>query len=151
MLGPLPIGFPQLAVLWTVSILLIGSVLLVAVRNRRQREGASRASTSSAGILLQSAGFGAVWFGALNPALPWAARFALLSTVAVLLVAVGAVLLFSIGRFNDGNNWNIDARTRSDHQLVRTGPFRLLRHPICGPAALSLLSPREVPARKSSE
>lgn len=29
-----------------------------------------------------------------------------------------------------GNYWSLVARTRSDHQLVRTGPFRWVRHPI---------------------
>jgi protein-S-isoprenylcysteine O-methyltransferase Ste14 len=29
-----------------------------------------------------------------------------------------------------GKNWSLIARTRSDHQLVRNGPFAIVRHPI---------------------
>lgn len=29
-----------------------------------------------------------------------------------------------------GANWSLVARTRADHQLVQTGPFAFVRHPI---------------------
>jgi protein-S-isoprenylcysteine O-methyltransferase Ste14 len=29
-----------------------------------------------------------------------------------------------------GKNWSLVARTRSDHQLIRSGPFSMVRHPI---------------------
>ena len=29
-----------------------------------------------------------------------------------------------------GKNWSLVARTRPDHELVRTGPFAIVRHPI---------------------
>lgn len=53
-----------------------------------------------------------------------------------LLVAVGAVLqaafmLLAIwARRHLGRNWSGEVRIGVDHELVRTGPYRLLRHPI---------------------
>jgi protein-S-isoprenylcysteine O-methyltransferase Ste14 len=52
------------------------------------------------------------------------------------LVAVGAIiqaafiLLAVWARRHLGRNWSGEVRIAVDHQLVRTGPYRLLRHPI---------------------
>jgi protein-S-isoprenylcysteine O-methyltransferase Ste14 len=29
-----------------------------------------------------------------------------------------------------GRNWSLEARTREDHELIVSGPFALIRHPI---------------------
>jgi protein-S-isoprenylcysteine O-methyltransferase Ste14 len=39
-----------------------------------------------------------------------------------------------------GRNWSVVARTRSDHELVTTGPFAWLRHPIYTALALLLIA-----------
>jgi len=52
------------------------------------------------------------------------------------LVAVGAIiqagfLLLAVwARRHLGHNWSAEVRIAVDHELVRTGPYRLLRHPI---------------------
>jgi hypothetical protein len=52
------------------------------------------------------------------------------------VVAVGATvqagffLLAVWARRHLGRNWSAEVRIATDHQLVRTGPYRLLRHPI---------------------
>jgi protein-S-isoprenylcysteine O-methyltransferase Ste14 len=52
------------------------------------------------------------------------------------LVAVGAIiqagfLLLAVwARWHLGRNWSAEVRIAVDHELVRTGPYRLLRHPI---------------------
>jgi len=52
------------------------------------------------------------------------------------LVAVGAiiqagfVLLAVWARRHLGRNWSAEVRIGEDHELVRTGPYRILRHPI---------------------
>jgi len=43
---------------------------------------------------------------------------------------LGAVWLFDSSSRTMGKNWSLVARTRSDHNLVQTGPFALVRHPI---------------------
>jgi protein-S-isoprenylcysteine O-methyltransferase Ste14 len=42
----------------------------------------------------------------------------------------GAIGLFSTSSRELGRNWSLVARMRSDHDLVRTGPYARVRHPI---------------------
>lgn len=42
----------------------------------------------------------------------------------------GTVGLFAASSRALGKNWSLVARTRSDHELVRNGPYALVRHPI---------------------
>jgi protein-S-isoprenylcysteine O-methyltransferase Ste14 len=52
------------------------------------------------------------------------------------LVALGALvqsasLLLAVwARRHLGSNWSASVRIAEDHQLIRTGPYRVLRHPI---------------------
>jgi len=52
------------------------------------------------------------------------------------LVAIGAIiqaafLLLAVwARRHLGRNWSAEVRIGLDHELIRTGPYRLLRHPI---------------------
>jgi protein-S-isoprenylcysteine O-methyltransferase Ste14 len=52
-----------------------------------------------------------------------------LSFVAVVLVVIGA--LFAIwARFTIGANWSGAVTFKQDHQLMQSGPYHLVRHPI---------------------
>ena len=42
----------------------------------------------------------------------------------------GAIGLFAASSRELGRNWSIVARMRTDHELVRTGPYARVRHPI---------------------
>ena len=42
----------------------------------------------------------------------------------------GAIGLFAASSRELGRNWSLVARMRSDHQLIRTGPYARVRHPI---------------------
>ena len=46
------------------------------------------------------------------------------------IVQAGFLLLAIWARKHLGRNWSAEVRIAVDHQLVRTGPYRLLRHPI---------------------
>jgi protein-S-isoprenylcysteine O-methyltransferase Ste14 len=46
------------------------------------------------------------------------------------IVQAGFLLLAVWARRHLGRNWSAEVRIAVDHQLVRTGPYRLLRHPI---------------------
>ena len=48
----------------------------------------------------------------------------------VLALGVGGALLFDRSARVLGANWSLVARMRTDHQLVREGPFARMRHPI---------------------
>jgi protein-S-isoprenylcysteine O-methyltransferase Ste14 len=58
----------------------------------------------------------------------------------VALLGGSAIGIFIAATRAMGKNWSVVARLRSDHQLVRTGPFRVVRHPIYVALFLYLLS-----------
>lgn len=77
------------------------------------------------GILLEVIAYSILWqfrFWGSPPA-PW--RVAL----SVLFFALAALLSFS-GTRALGRQWRIDAGLNADHELVRSGPYRVVRHPI---------------------
>jgi len=77
------------------------------------------------GILLAAIGYALVWQGHFweRPLPPW--RLAL----SVLLLVLANVLAWSGTRFL-GRQWRIDAGLNADHELVMSGPYRFVRHPI---------------------
>ena len=61
-----------------------------------------------------------------GPWLPEARGF----VIAGLLLQTAGLLLALWARGNLGRNWSARVETKVDHQLVRSGPYRLIRHPI---------------------
>jgi protein-S-isoprenylcysteine O-methyltransferase Ste14 len=60
-------------------------------------------------------------------------RFAPLSTpvmIVGLLVEAGGLALAILARRHLGRNWSGEISIKVDHQLIRSGPYRKLRHPI---------------------
>ena len=86
-----------------------------AVRDRRSRWG----------ILLQMIGYAALWQGSFwlrTPARWQVGLSVFLQAIAVLLSWTGARAL--------GRHLRFEAALRSDHKLVQSGPYRVIRHPI---------------------
>jgi protein-S-isoprenylcysteine O-methyltransferase Ste14 len=73
------------------------------------------------------------WLGArfvpLNPAVEWAG---------VLLTAAGVAVAFW-ARWHLGANWSGVVTLKEGHELIRTGPYRNIRHPIYTGILLALL------------
>lgn len=140
MFRPYPISVLQFGLYWVV--LAIGAVALIrAFAGRGARdEGAKRSRLSTVGIVLQGLGFGAVGLGPMHFALPWSAPSSLICSALTALLGGGAIALFVASTRAMGKNWSIVARTRSDHELVRNGPFAIVRHPIYLALLMYLLS-----------
>jgi protein-S-isoprenylcysteine O-methyltransferase Ste14 len=140
MLRPLPISFLQFSLFWL--IVAIGAIALFRAFARSSARGATakRSWVSTAGIALQAVGFGATGFGPVRIALSWSAPSSLVSSLLVLLVGGSAISIFVAATRTMGKNWSVVARMRSDHQLVRSGPFAVVRHPIYLALFLYLLS-----------
>ena len=130
----------QVAVFWSISALLAGAIGWIALRRREVRAAKARRLGSVIGIGFQGVGFAAASFGFVKPVLPWWAPFSIVSTVLVVLLGGTAIILFLSAASTMGENWSIVARTRTDHQLVRTGPFAMVRHPIYLALLLYLIS-----------
>jgi protein-S-isoprenylcysteine O-methyltransferase Ste14 len=92
----------------------------------RRRAGHARKIDKRArwGILLEGIGFALVWQGRF-----WERDPGWRLIPAVLLFSLAAVLSWtSITAL--GQHWRIDAGLNPDHQLVRSGPYSIVRHPI---------------------
>ena len=86
------------------------------------------------GIALEAVGFGIVWF---RPA--WIAHSSPLRIgTAAAVFACGALLSWT-SALALGKQWRFDAGLNADHQLVQTGAYRIVRHPIYGSMLCMLL------------
>lgn len=92
--------------------------------------GATTSAGSRLGILLQMVGFAIVGFGVIRVSLAPLGPLALLETAVVVALMGGAIGLFVASSRALGRNWSLVARTRSDHELIRSGPYAWVRHPI---------------------
>ncbi|MGI8437353.1 MAG: methyltransferase family protein, partial [Chthoniobacterales bacterium] len=110
--------------------------LAVFVFRKRPPQTAERARdrTSWIGLILQGLGLGlASWstrpMGALLiPGAPaWVEPIMLLSGVALMAASVWLVMA-AVRTL--GKNWSLAARVITDHELIATGPYAVVRHPI---------------------
>jgi protein-S-isoprenylcysteine O-methyltransferase Ste14 len=130
MFAPHPISFVQLNAFWILTALLMTGILWVGLRNINKPSAKARRLGSTIGIALQALGCAAAGIGFTKPVLPWWAPYSLASTILVILLGGSAILIFLWAAITMGKNWSLVARTRSDHQLIRSGPFSMVRHPI---------------------
>jgi len=128
-----------------VVFLAWGSMILglLAQRSRGAQVIARRAPVSRLGIVLQGAAFAAVFGIRQRPlgffAGPWGLDVRILSVVADLLAVTGAALVIWSQR-TLGSQWSISARLLADHQLITTGPYRYVRHPIYSAMMLLMIA-----------
>lgn len=104
--------------------------LLQRLWRRAPEEAAKRDRRSQVGIAVQSIGYGVGSFGPVRPTLANFGIPSLVGTAVVVLLVASAIGLFAASSRELGRNWSLVARTRSDHELVRTGPYSRVRHPI---------------------
>ena len=124
-----PVGWLQL---WIFSILGLGFfiALIRALMKKTPESGGRREGKSRLGIILQSVSFFVVGFGGARPTLPLLSPAALAGALAVLLLMGACLYLFAMSSSALGKNWSFEARMRDDHQLIRTGTYARVRHPI---------------------
>src|SRR5437879_3685687 len=102
---------------------------LAFVKPRKQAAGEKRvvkASASKWGIILQATGYALVWsyirpvgFEKSEPSL----------IVSMILGPLSVALAWAATR-HLGKQWSYQAALTADHELIQTGPYRLVRHPI---------------------
>lgn len=129
----MPRSFPiSTTQLWPLIVLGIAFFLSLmgAVRRRTSESGTKTDGRSRLGILLQSVGIGLAGFGPITASLPPFGTAAMVGTLAVTLLMGASVAIFAASSRALGQNWSLVARTRGDHQLVRSGPYARVRHPI---------------------
>jgi len=124
-----PIGWLQFWIFCVLSILFF-IALFRALMRRSPESGGRREGRSRLGIVLQSISFFFVGFGGARPTLPLLSPAALAGALAVLLLMGACLYLFATSSSELGKNWSLEARMRDDHQLIRTGTYARVRHPI---------------------
>lgn len=126
-----PVGLPGLATLALGFVLFVASLLVARGRSTPDIGGGGKRSLRSlGGVMLQGLGIAIIGFGPIRAVLPAASPGAIAGGLAVAVLMGGAIALFTSASRAMGRNWAIVAQTRSDHQLVTTGPFARVRHPI---------------------
>ena len=79
------------------------------------------------GIVLQALGF---WLTYAHTPATWGTAFdSHRFVLAALLATLGIVLAWKAIR-SLGRQWRVDAGLNPDHELVQTGPYKIVRHPI---------------------
>ena len=124
-----PIGWLQFWLFSALGLLFFAS-LIRALMKRTAESGGRRERKSRIGIVLQSISFFFAGFGGVRPSLPLLSAAALAGAFAVLLLMGGCLYLFAASSSALGKNWSFEARMRTDHQLIRSGPYARVRHPI---------------------
>ena len=124
-----PISVAQYAA-FTISGFVFAYFLVRAFSRRSPESGAKRDPRSRAGIIIQAVGIALTGFGPIRLTLSSVSPAGLAGTAVVLVLMCGAIGLFATSSRELGKNWSLVARMRSDHELVRTGPYARVRHPI---------------------
>jgi len=127
-----PVGLPGLVALMAGGLLFFASLLWTRIGAAKAESGTAKAKSSRSrlGVFIQMLGFFAAGFGAILVALPTTSPLALgegLVVAALMLLALG---LFTSAARAMGANWSIVARMREGHELVTSGVFARIRHPI---------------------
>jgi protein-S-isoprenylcysteine O-methyltransferase Ste14 len=91
-------------------------------RQPRRKTVVSSPAASRAGFLLQSTAAVAPW---LMRQPPCQVRDAAAMALIPASVIFGSLAVQALGK-----HWRVPAALIADHQLVRTGPYRLVRHPV---------------------
>ncbi|MGN6374420.1 MAG: methyltransferase family protein [Sphingomonas sp.] len=141
MLHPLAVGLPGLAALLVGSLAFLVALISARLgRDAEARAGETRARRSLLGIAVQAAAFMATSAGVVAVTLDPLSPLALGEAAVIASLMLAAVALFVWAARTMGRNWSLVARTRSDHQLVVSGPFAHIRHPIYTALALLLVA-----------
>lgn len=137
-----PVGLPGLIALGVGIVVFVITLLRARARGAKSPKSpdARRSNASIWGIALQAIGIAVVGFGPIRIELESASVKALVEGAIVLVLMLAAVGLFDSSSRAMGRNWALVARTRSDGQLVQTGPFAVIRNPIYVAMALFMLA-----------
>ena len=128
---------PRWLYLWPLNFVIVGFVvfgaifLLMANRSRDKTRKADPRSIIA--IFIQALAFAIAWTIVRNPFTPflpidWRAQY---FVDAIIVVLVLASLIFVTAAVRTlGKQWSLQARVLEHHELIRRGPYGIVRHPI---------------------
>jgi len=113
-------------------ILLLGTWLvwalgLLALRGHRLQKPVQVDSKARWGLVLEMAGYVVV---CTHGGEFWNSDLELWRAITGLILALFSTVIFGSAVANLGRQWRFDAGLNKDHELVQTGAYRIVRHPI---------------------
>ena len=130
-MGYMPISALQYAAAVVGGLLFGAAVFAKRLRTPKAEGSVSvRSRLSLLGIAVQTVSFFVAAIGRVEISTPIGSSRSLILSAVVLLLGVSGAALFDRSARVLGANWSLVARMRTDHQLVREGPFAWMRHPI---------------------
>jgi len=128
---------PHWLYLWLLDFVIVGFVVFGAIfllRAKRSRDKTRKADPHSIiAIFIQALAFAIAWTIVRKPFTPflpidWRAQY---FVVAIIVLVVLASLIFVTAAVRTlGKQWSLQARVLEHHELIRRGPYRIVRHPI---------------------
>jgi len=128
---------PHWLYLWPQTFVIVGFVVFCAIfflGVKRSRDKTRKAdSRSIIAIFIQALAFAIAWMIGRKPFTPflpidWRAQYLV---VAIIVLLVLASLIFVMAAVRTlGKQWSLQARVLEHHELIRRGPYRIVRHPI---------------------
>jgi len=120
-------GFEAVALAELAGCWILWSLAFIKPRKKAAgQQAVVTAPVAKWGILLQMIGFALVWayvrpvgFQKAPPAL-----------IASMILGPASVVLAWVAARHLGKQWRFEAALIQDHDLVQTGPYRVIRHPI---------------------
>lgn len=115
-------AYLELAICWIVWLL----AFVKPQKHAAGKKKAVRAPSSRWGILLVMLGFACIWAFVMPERFQKSVPSLLASTI---LAPPSVALAWWATRHLD-KQWRFEAALSEDHELIKTGPYRLIRHPI---------------------
>lgn len=114
------------------SFIVFGAIFFLLTKRSRDRTR-SRDPRSVTAIFVQGLAFAIAWMIGRKPFTPflpidWRAQY-FVAAIIVLLVLASLIFVTAAVR-TLGKQWSLQARVLEHHELVRRGPYRIVRHPI---------------------
>ncbi len=104
-------------------------MLAFAVRRKGGQQAVQMEPKARWGILLEMAGFFCVFMHRPRMHI-WDSELAVWRALLGVVFAIPAILMAWSAVGHLGRQWRIDAGLNADHELVQTGAYRVVRHPI---------------------
>ena len=128
---------PRWLYLWPLNLVAGGYLVFGAIflfMRKRSRGKTRKADRSSViAIFIQALAFALAWMIGRKPFTPflpvdWRAQY-IVAALIVVLVLASLIFVASAVR-TLGEQWSLQARVLEHHELIRRGPYRIVRHPI---------------------
>ena len=128
---------PRWLYLWPLNFVAAGYLAFGAIflfmrkRSRGKTRKADRRSIIA--IFIQALAFAIAWMIARKPFTPflpvdWRAQYVVAALI--VLLTIGSLIFIAAAVRTLGKQWSLQARVLEHHELIRHGPYRVVRHPI---------------------